>query len=138
MEIDDEFGIAISVRDVVDLNSFDLNISFPPDKLEVLTIEKGSYFEKWIIPINEFYNDIGSIKFDFSQGNPTPPKSGNGDLVIIRFKALPGMENGIANVLIKEESLFSDINGSRIEKSIENGIVFLDYPFQIYLPLIKK
>jgi len=134
----EEFEIRISVRDVVDLYGYELNVTFLPDKMEVVSIEKGDFLEEWVNPINQFDNVSGQIEFDLSQGEPSLPKIGEGELLLITFKAKEGLISGNALIQIQEDSLLTDENGIAIPSSTEPGMIIFTSPYLIFLPLIQK
>ena len=139
VDIGDEFEVRISVRDVVDLYAYELNINFPTDKLEVVNFENVGFLSgDEVNLLNNDYNETGLLTLYFTQVNPTLPASGSGDLLIITFKTKPGLMAGSAAIQIHSDSVLSDRNGIAIQYSTEAGLVYYDFPHKTFLPLIQK
>src|SRR3990170_8004817 len=92
----EETTIAISVKDVVDLTGYHLDITYDAADLLVTNVVNGGFLGE---PVNsEFYEPTNSwatpgvISFGMVQQNttedPIQPRSGKGDLIVITLKAL--------------------------------------------------
>lgn len=97
--------IAISVADVVDLTGYHLEISFDPGYLDILEVRNGGFLDEGLYEVtNSFNNTTGSITFGMVQQNslsdPMVPKSGAGDLIIIKMQALE--ENHTVNFSVDD------------------------------------
>ncbi len=67
------------------VNNAEANINFPSDKLEIVSITKGSVFSLWVEEPS-FSNGVGTASFN--GGIPTPGYEGSGgNLVSITFRA---------------------------------------------------
>src|SRR3990172_3460139 len=91
----EETTIAISVKDVVDLTGYHLDITYDAADLLVTNVVNGGFLGE---PVNsEFYEPTNSwatpgvISFGMVQQNtaedPIQPRSGEGDLIVITLKA---------------------------------------------------
>lgn len=108
----EDVQIAIGVEQVVDLTGYSLKLSFPAEDIEVLEVSNAGFLKDGLFePGNAIDNIHGSVSFGMVQQNsladPMTPKSGSGNLVILRLRALnPGKSAAItldpqASILVK-------------------------------------
>jgi hypothetical protein len=131
----EEIQFAVRVEDVADLYAYSLQLSFPPGSLEILEVSNGGFLsEGFYEPSNGFDNAAGTLSFGMSQVNPTPSKSGSGELILIRARA--GTLGGSAPLAINAETsaLVNGMTFLPISYSAENGVMIT--PYCISLPLI--
>ena len=130
----DEFVLTIQIDDVVNLYAFEILVSFPPDKLEVVSASHGDFLEGPFLGLITWDNDAGTVTAIVSQQNPTEPQTGSGTLVVITFQALG--DRADADIVLSELTL-SDDNGFVIPCSLQHGRVHVGaYP--LYLPLVLR
>ena len=128
------FTLTIQIDDVVNLYAFEILISFPPDKLEVVSASHGDFLEGPFLGLITWDNDAGTVTAIVSQQNPTEPQTGSGRLVVITFQALGDRTD--ADIVLSEVTL-SDNNGFEIPCSLQDGRVHIGaYP--LYLPLVLR
>ena len=129
------FTLTIQIDDVVSLYAFDVRVSFPPDKLEVVDASRGDFLEgPFLVDLITPDNEAGTVTAIVSQRNPAEPQSGNGTLVVITFQALGDRTD--ADIVLSEVTL-SDNNGFEIPCSLQDGRVHIGaYP--LYLPLVLR
>lgn len=137
VQVGETFQVWVNVADVVDLYAFELNVAFPPQLVQALSVENGGFLTPWIaIPF--INNEVGLVRLDVTQVNPTPPQSGAGTLMLITFQAQA--EIGEGDLLIGE-SILADIDGIPMEYQVQDGSVRVcDGVFcqQVFLPLVLK
>ena len=130
----DEFVLTIQIDDVVNLYAFEILVSFPADKLEVVSASHGDFLEGPFLGLITWDNDAGTVTAIVSQQNPTEPQTGSGTLVVITFQALGNRTD--ADIMLSEVTL-SDHNGFVIPCSLRSGRVHIGaYP--LYLPLVLR
>ena len=130
----DEFVLTIQIDDVVNLYAFEILVSFPADKLEVVSASHGDFLEGPFLGLITWDNDAGTVTAIVSQQNPTEPQTGSGTLVVISFQALGDRTD--ADIVLSEVTL-SDHNGFVIPCSLRSGRVHIGaYP--LYLPLVLR
>ena len=128
------FTLTIQIDDVVSLYAFDVRVSFPPDKLEVVSASHGDFLEGPFLGLITWDDDGGTVTAIVSQQNPTEPQTGSGTLVVINFQALGDRTD--ADIVLSEVTL-SDHNGFEIPCSLQDGRVHIGaYP--LYLPLVLR
>ncbi len=130
------FTLTIQIDDVVSLYAFDVRVSFPPDKLEVVDASRGDFLEgPFLVDLITLDNEAGTVTAIVSkQGEFAEPESGSGTLVVINFHALGDRTD--ADIVLSEVTL-SDNNGFAIPCSLQDGRVHIGaYP--LYLPLVLR
>jgi len=85
-----EFTLTIQIDDVVNLYAFDIRVSFPPDKLELVSASRGDFLEGPFLGSITWDNYAGTVTAIVSQRDPAEPESGSGTLVVITFQAEAG------------------------------------------------
>ena len=128
------FTLTIQIDNVVNLYAFEILVSFPPDKLEVVSASHGDFLEGPFLGLITWDDDGGTVTAIVSQQNPTEPQTGSGTLVVINFQALGDRTD--ADIVLSEVTL-SDHNGFEIPCSLQDGRVHIGaYP--LYLPLVLR
>ena len=128
------FTLTIQIDDVVNLYAFEILVSFPPDKLEVVSASHGDFLEGPFLGLVTWDNDAGTVTAIVSQQNPTEPQTGSGTLVVITFEAEADRTD--ADIVLSAVTL-SDNNGFPIACSPQHGRVHIGaYP--LYLPLVLR
>jgi len=100
---DAEFTLTIQIDNVVNLYAFEILVSFPPDKLEVVSASHGDFLEGPFLGLVTWDNDAGTVTAIVSQQNPTEPQTGSGRLVVITFQALGDRTD--ADIVLSEVTL---------------------------------
>jgi len=89
-----ELEIAVRVENVTALTAYHFEISFTPGVVEVLEVRNGTFLESGLMePTNAIDNLNGTILFGMAQISPSIPKTGSGDLAIIRMRAIQGFQS---------------------------------------------
>lgn len=130
---DTRIEVPLEIQSVQDLFALDLTVKFDPTILQVedadpntagIQVALGKFLDPGLVLFNIADNEKGTIHFVMTQINPSEPKSGNGNLLVIYFK---GSKEGISDLTFNNIQL-SDRNGnaiSAIEKdaaiTISNG-----------------
>jgi hypothetical protein len=111
--------VPVEVRDVVELYAVDLTIRFDPDILQVedadpdrAGVQPGlaKFLDAGMTLFNEVDNETGTVRFVMSQINPSEPKSGDGNLLVLYFV---GKQAGTSQVTV-EKAEFSTRFGEAI------------------------
>lgn len=96
--------VAVEVRDVEGLYAVDFTLAFDPDIVQVVDVEEnmqgiqaglGNFLDSGLLLFNEADNQEGTYHFVMSQYNPSEPKSGDGNIVLLTFKGLVEGESPI-------------------------------------------
>lgn len=118
--------LAIEVRDVQDLYGIDITVLFDPAVVEVVDanpslagdqVSLGVFLEGGMAVINQADNAAGSVHFVMTQLNPAEPKSGSGNLLVIRFR---GKQPGTSPVTLVDAQLATR-DGESIDSSRQDG-----------------
>jgi hypothetical protein len=87
--------LAVAVIGVTDLYAFNLTLTYDPALVEVLDADPslggvqaglGLFMEPGFVLRNIVDNDSGTVRFAFTQLNPTAPKSGSGHLIVLKLR----------------------------------------------------
>ncbi|MBP9041000.1 MAG: hypothetical protein KBF64_04415 [Anaerolineaceae bacterium] len=89
----EEIEIAVRVENVTNLTGYHLELSYEPGVVEILDVRNGGFLDSGLYePTNGVDASSGFISYGMVQKNsdedPLEPKTGSGDLVIIRLRAL--------------------------------------------------
>ena len=128
------FTLTIQIDNVVNLYAFDVLVSFPPDKLEVVSASHGDFLEGPFLGLVTWDNDAGTVTAIVSQQNPTEPQSGSGTLLVITFHALGDRTD--ADIVLSAVTL-SDRDGYAIPCSLQDGRVHIG-AYTLHLPLVLR
>lgn len=127
--IDQITAVAVEVVDVQDVYGVDITMTFDPDVLAVedadLTLEGiqialGDFLDPGFVIINQADNEAGVLRLAMAQLNPSMPKSGTGNLVVINFR---GKQIGAESELNLASVKMARINGTSIETTTQPGVV---------------
>jgi len=111
--------VPVEIRNVQALYALDITIKFDPSILNVedvdasksgVQIALGQFLDPGLVLFNTVDNQNGTIHFVMTQINPSEPKSGSGNLVVIYFK---GIQEGKSELSFTNIQL-SDRNGMQI------------------------
>ena len=128
------FTLTIQIDDVENLYAYDILLSFPPDKLEVVNAEHGNFLDPPFLGLITWDNEAGTVTAIVSQQYPIDPKTGSGSLLEINFHVLGDRTD--ADIVLSAVTL-SDNNGFAIPCSLQDGRVHTGaYP--LYLPLVLR
>lgn len=130
LDAGDTLQIAIRIADVTDLYAFDLEVLFDPATIDVTSVALGTFLDSGII-FSIIDHVEGIINFANTQKNPSLPKSGEGDLILINIKALESLEEVHLRII---KALLSDRDSFLIPCQIINS----GDDFRVYLPLILR
>lgn len=89
----EEIEIAVRVENVLNLTGYHLELDFEPGVVEIVDVRNGGFLDSGLYePTNCVDTVSGIITYGMvqqnSDGHPLEPKTGSGDLVIIRLRAL--------------------------------------------------
>jgi len=130
LDAGDTLQVAIRITDVTDLYAFDLEVHFDPATIEVTSVDLGTFLDSGI-EFSSIDQVEGIISFANTQTNPSVPKSGEGDLILINIKALESMEEVHLRIT---KAVLSDRNGFLIPCQVINS----RDDYRVYLPLILR
>jgi hypothetical protein len=132
--------IAIQLDNVTNVYGAAIALSFDPTILAVVDADPGTPeveiftgscpapdFVVW----NEADNNLGTIHYDLTQLNPTPPCDG-GTVATIRFECLA---EGTGQITFTD-SLIADPDGLEIPAITQDASLTCEAPFSIYLPFV--
>lgn len=119
--------LVVDIVDVQELYGVDLLIKFDPDVLEVVDaytgqegtqVDFGTFLDSGLEIRNIVDNTTGTVRFAMTQLNPSLPKSGSGQLVVITFK---GKKVSSSSPITFEKVQLARRDGIEIQADIENG-----------------
>jgi hypothetical protein len=111
-----EVVLEVVIEDGVDVNAFDLIVTYNPDLLSLANWAYGDYLSNLAdIPVEE---EPGMIQI-WSTQLATPPVSGDGVLVTLTFE---GLANGVSAITLTRAEL-SDPQGNKMLPTINNGSI---------------
>lgn len=112
--------ISVRVENVVDLNAYELALTFTPGSIEILEILNGNFLDEGYYYWKTYDNLAGTIDVYMTQLTSTL-KSGSGDLIYIRFRALTA--GATIQVNIEEDLSYLYAVGPEITYTAYNGII---------------
>ena len=122
--------VPVSVRNVSNAYGVDFILEFDPAILQVEDADPntsgvqallGNFLDPGLLLFNNADNNAGTYRFAMSQVNPSEPKSGEGDVVIITFKALAAGESGLEISYV----MFGDREGMEIPSTGVNSTLLI-------------
>lgn len=140
--------IAVAVEDVTELYGFDIAVAYDPAIVEVMDLDPeedgiqlalGVFLDPGFVIFNQADNSLGQLRLVMTQLSPSTPKSGDGNLVVIRFR---GRQTGQTPLLLLTGEL-AQRDGTTFEPEWVDGeltvaaesppqpIVFTPIPSQI-------
>jgi hypothetical protein len=120
--------VPLEIRNVQELYALDLSIKFDPAILTVedadpsssgVQVALGQFLDPGMVLFNTVDNQKGAIHFVMTQINPSEPKSGSGNLLVIYFKGLKEGSSDLSFTNIQ----FSDRNGIQINASEVDAVI---------------
>lgn len=118
--------VGVQIKNVTDLYGMDMTLNFDPAVVEVVDanpslagdqVSLGVFLEGGMAVINQADNAAGSVHFVMTQLNPAEPKSGSGNLLVIRFR---GKQPGTSPVTLVDAQLATR-DGESIDSSRQDG-----------------
>jgi hypothetical protein len=83
-----DLTLKVRVRYVVNLYGYDIDLSFNPGSIQIISVTNGGFLEEGLAaPTNGYNNSTGMIQFGNAQMDPALPKTGTGDLISITLRA---------------------------------------------------
>lgn len=119
--------LAIEVRDVQDLYGIDITVTYDPAVVEVVDanpslpgaqVSLGVFLDGGMAVINQADNAAGTVHFVMTQLNPAEPKSGTGNLLVIRFR---GKQAGGTSAVTLADVQLANRDGESIDSSQQDG-----------------
>jgi hypothetical protein len=118
------FTLTIQIDDVVSLYAFDVRVSFPPDKLEVVSASHGDFLEEPFLGLIEWDNEDGTVTAIVSQEYPAEPKSGSGALVTVNLCAkTPNI--AVCCPITAQPALLQAVQWASITEVKKNGLPYI-------------
>ncbi|MEA5077457.1 MAG: cohesin domain-containing protein [Anaerolineaceae bacterium] len=110
---DTRIEVPVEIHNVEGLYALDLSIKFDPTILTVedadasqagVQVALGKFLDPGMVLFNTVDNQKGTIHFVMTQANPSEPKSGTGNLLVIYFKGLKEGKSdlGFANIQLSD------------------------------------
>jgi len=96
--------VAVSVREIKDLYAVDFTLEFDPAVVQLVDADEnlpgiqaglGTFLDPGLLLTNEADNQSGEYHFVMSQYNPSQPKSGDGNIVVLTFQGISAGESPI-------------------------------------------
>lgn len=93
-EIGEVFNLAINISNVQDLCSVRFALIYNTSLLDIMQVVQGPYFPSGPDSHFEYYADdpLGSVNVNISIAETTTPRSGNGTLAFVEFKAVQNFD----------------------------------------------
>lgn len=119
--VNETVDIAVEVRSVIELYGIDILVEFDPTAVEIIDMDPdlpgiqvmlGTFLDPGFVIVNLADNEMGRLRLAMTQLNPSQPKSGNGTLIVMRFKGITLKQD--TDITILEAKLASPY-GSLIE-----------------------
>lgn len=131
--------IQIDLAEGESIRGFSVEIHFNPGRLSASNLIQGDFLDGFLPePTNGIDNETGIISFGVVQG-AVEPASGSGTLFSFDIQAKDIL--GQTSLEIKEAELVGE-DYSLIDYQAENGVVNItgeiEYPYQVYLPLVLR
>lgn len=113
LALDSTSEIGVEIRDVDGLYAFDLSIHYDPAAVELVDADpaapgvqvlQGAFLEGGLVVKNEVDPDKGTIDYVMTQLNPSQPKSGTGNLLVLRLR---GKLEGKSSLSVEKVQLSS-------------------------------
>ncbi len=111
--LDSTSEIGVEIRNVDGLYAFDLSIHYDPAAVEVVDADpaapgiqvlQGAFLEGGLVVKNEVDSERGTIDYIMTQLNPSQPKSGTGNLLVLRLR---GKQEGKSSLSVEKIQLSS-------------------------------
>jgi hypothetical protein len=127
-----EQTIAIQVQDVENLTGYHLEIGFDPAAIQVTNVSNGGFLDEaaagvFFEPTNAIDNVNGRVTFGMVQQNasddPMTPKSGTGDLILIKFGAVTWSQTTDITIDSESSMLVDWPDAFEIPYTVSNGSV---------------
>ncbi len=113
--------------DVQALYGFDISLSFDPQVIDVVDadpeqsgtqVSLGTLLDPGFVIINQADNQAGSVRFALTQLNPSQPKSGSGNLIVVRVR---GKQGGSTSAITLIEVDLVKPDGAKIRNNPVSG-----------------
>ncbi len=104
--VGETIDVAVAVENVTDLYGFDIAVGFDPALVEVVDLDPdldgiqvalGLFLDPGFVIFNQANNELGQLRLVMTQLNPSTPKSGGGNLLVVRFRAL---QTGVSPLVV--------------------------------------
>ena len=124
IQVGEQTTLFIEVLDVTDLYGYQLDLYFDAEVVQLSGFVKdgvegmilGDFLSPDFVVSNEIDNAFGVVYLALTQVNPTPPRSGSGELA--RATVL-GISAGISEFSF-ESAILADSNGNSLERRLQN------------------
>jgi len=89
--------VPVDIRDVIDLYAYDIELSFDPEFLDFDDADPnkngiqagiGTFLDPGVTLVNQIYYEDGLVHVMLNQINPSEPKSGSGNLLVLYLTGL--------------------------------------------------
>ena len=140
--------VAVNIKDVADLYAFDLTIHYDPAFLVVIDadparadvqVNQGTFLAGGMVVKNIADPLSGNINYVTTQLNPSPSKSGSGNLLVIRFrgKKVGGTQLSMGEILLSTRDglpIQFETNSANVTISATAAVGATPTPFDIIKP----
>ncbi|MFW5713186.1 MAG: cohesin domain-containing protein [Brevefilum sp.] len=125
-----QFEVPVSIRNVEDLYAVDIIIEFDPDILvaedadpekDGVGLAVGTFLDPGLVLFNTVDNGSGTARLTMTQVNPSEPKSGEGVLLVLYFRALAAGESDLTITSVE----LSDRGGNTIPAEGVNSTIIV-------------
>ncbi|MBN1261612.1 MAG: hypothetical protein JXB35_13120 [Anaerolineae bacterium] len=124
--IDETVDVVVEIVDVEGLYGVDISVAFDPTVIEVLDADPnlngvqvglGLFLDSGFALINAADNNDGTVHFVMTQLNPSEPKDGTGNLIVMRVR---GKREATTPIQLVDVQL-ARRDGTSIEVTLESG-----------------
>ena len=121
--------VPVSIKGVEGLYGVDFTLKFDPEIIQIQDIDPtmdgiqsslGDFLDPGLLLFNTADNEAGLLRFTMAQYNPSEPKSGSGNLLVITFK---GVATGESPLEIIEVSLSTREGEEIASKSVSGSVL---------------
>lgn len=121
--------VPVDIRDVTDLYAFDIEISFDPEYLDFDDADPnkagiqtgiGTFLDPGMMLMNQIDPEEGTIHVVMTQINPSQPKSGSGNLLVLY---LTGLKTGLTTLEVTKVELSTRYGEAIAVSGVDAGIV---------------
>jgi hypothetical protein len=128
--VGDTVDVAVEIVNVSDLYGFDIAVGYDPAVVRVVDLDPdldgvqmalGLFLDPGFVIFNQADNELGQLRLVMTQLNPSLPKSGRGNLMIVRFEALQTGETELRFLTAQ----MAQPNGATFNPTAVNGELIL-------------
>jgi len=121
--------VAVEVRDAEAIYGADVSLTFDPAVVEVVDADPntdgvqvalGTFLDPGFVLLNAADNAAGTLRFAMTQLNPSEPKSGSGNVIVIKLR---GLQVAAGSLLTLTRAQVAQRDGTKPETTLVSGQV---------------